>query len=88
MEYKYGTNEPIYETETESQTWRAYLWLPRWTGGGGGMDRELGVSRCKLLYIGWITNKDLLYNTENYIQYPGINHNGKEYRKECIYVYN
>ena len=24
----------------------------------------------------------------NYIQYSGINHNGKEYAKECIYVYN
>ena len=23
----------------------------------------------------------------NYIQYPVINHNGKEYEKECIYVY-
>ena len=24
---------------------------------------------------------------ENYIQYPVINHNGKEYEKECIYIY-
>ena len=23
-----------------------------------------------------------------YIQYPGINHKVKEYKKECIYVYN
>ena len=28
-------------------------------GGEGGMDWEFGVSRCKLLYIGWI-NKVLL----------------------------
>ena len=27
-------------------------------------------------------NKVLLYNTGNYIQYPVINHNGKEYEKE------
>ena len=26
---------------------------------GGGKDWEFGVSRCKLVYIGWI-NKDLL----------------------------
>ena len=54
--------------------------------GWGGKDWEFGISRCRLLYIGWITNKDLLYNTENYIQYPVINHNGKEYEKEYIYI--
>ena len=27
-------------------------------------------------------------DTGSYIQYPGINHNGKEYEKECVYVYN
>ena len=46
--------------------------------GGGGMDWEFGISRCKLLHIEWINNKFLLYNTGNYIQYPVINHNGKE----------
>ena len=48
---------------------------------GGGMDWEFGVSRCKLLHIEWIENKVLLYNTGNYIQYPVIKHNGKEYEK-------
>ena len=59
-------------------------------GGGGwrGMDWEFGVSRCKLLYTEWINNQVLLYSTGNYIQYPVINHHGKEYEKECIYVYN
>ena len=42
---------------------------------GGGKDREFGISRYKLLYIGWINNN----STGNYIQYPVINHNGKEY---------
>ena len=27
-----------------------------------------------------------MYSTENYIQYPVINHNGKEYEKECIHI--
>ena len=53
-------------------------------GGGGGIDWEFGVSRCKLLYIGWINNKVLLYSTGNYIQYPVINHNGKDHEKEYI----
>lgn len=30
---------------------------------------EVGISRCKLVYIGWINNKVLLYSTGNYIQY-------------------
>ena len=47
-------------------------------GAGRGMEWEVGISRCKLLYIEWINNKVLLY-TGNYIQYPMINHNGKEY---------
>ena len=25
--------------------------------GGGGMDWELGISRCKLLYTGWINTR-------------------------------
>ena len=47
-------------------------------GEGVGMDWKFEVSRCKLLYIGWINNKVLLYSTGNYIQYPVINHSGKE----------
>ena len=48
-------------------------------GGGRGTEWEFGVSRCKLLHLEWINNKVLLYSTGNYIQSPGINHNGKEY---------
>ena len=54
--------------------------------GGGGMDWEFEISRCKLLYVEWVNNKVLLYSTGNYIQYPVINHNGKEYEKEYIYI--
>ena len=50
------------------------------------MDWEFGISRCKLLHREWIDNKVLLYSTENYSQYPVLNHNGKEYEKEYIYV--
>ena len=56
--------------------------LPRW----GGNDWEFGICRCKLVYIGWINNKVLLYSTGNYIQSPVINHNGKKYEKDYIYV--
>ena len=46
--------------------------------GGGGKDWEFGISRCKLLHLEWINKKVLMYSTGNYIQYPVINHNGKE----------
>ena len=51
------------------------------------MNWEFGISRYKLLYREQINNKVLLYSTGNYIQYPVINYNGKEYEKECIYIY-
>ena len=53
----------------------------------GGTDRESGISKCKLFHVGWINNKVLLQSTGNYIQYPVINHDGKEYEKERIYVF-
>ena len=55
--------------------------------GGGKVEWEFGVNRSKLLYIEWINNKVLVYSTENYIQYPMINHNGKEHIKRmCVCV--
>ena len=84
---KGGTNELIYKTETDPQTKRTDLQLPRERVVGEEWDWEFGISRCKLLYRGWINNKVLVYSTGNYIQHPVINHNGKEYEKEYIYIY-
>ena len=47
-------------------------------GRGGGMDWEFGLSRCNLLCVEWINNKVPLDSTGTCIQYPVINHNGKE----------
>ena len=55
--------------------------------GSGGKDWEFGIRRCKLLYIEWINNKVLLYSAWNYVQYPVINQNGKEYEKEHMYTH-
>ena len=51
------------------------------------LDWELGVSRCKLLHLGWIIYEVLLYSTGNYIQSPGIDCDGRKYTKENVYVY-
>ena len=36
---------------------------------GEGILRELGIDMYTLLYLKWITNKDLLYSTRNSTQY-------------------
>ena len=41
---KYDTNELIYETETDSQTQRTDLWLPRGRGVGEGCTGRLGLA--------------------------------------------
>ena len=56
------------------------LWLPE-LRAWRGKDWKFGINKCKLLYIGRINNKVLLYSTDNYIQYPVINYKGKEYEK-------
>ena len=50
------------------------------TGSWNGTHLYVGA----LLYMEWISSKVLLYGTENYVQYPMINHNGKEYFLKCI----
>ena len=84
---KYDKNELIYETETDIEN---RLVVAKGKGGGRRMDWEFGISRCKLLLnIYRMDNQQgPPYSTGNYIQYPVINHNGKEYEKECIYMYN
>ena len=37
-------------------------------GWGGGIVREFGTGMYTLLYLKWITNKDLLYSTGNSAQ--------------------
>ena len=47
---------------------------------------ESGINRYTLLYVKQITNKDLLYSTGNYIQYPIVTYNGKSSKKEYICI--
>ena len=55
-------------------------------GERGGRDK-LGIWDYQMhTTINKINNKDLLYSTGNYIQYLVINYNGKESKKEYIYI--
>ena len=55
--------------------------------GKGGINWETEVDKYTLLYIKQITNKDLLYSTENTSQYSLMAYMGKESKKDWIYVY-
>ena len=75
------------EMETKSETEKTLVATKEEKGGRGKM-WEVAICRCKLVYIGWISNKVLLYSQGNYNQYLVINHNEKVYEEECIYMYN
>ena len=79
---KYDTNEPIWKRNRVIDIDNRFV-----VSKGKAID-GVGLEGCKLLYIEWINNEVLLYSTGNYIQYPEINHKGKEYinLKKCIYV--
>ena len=74
---KYDTNELIYKTDSDIE----HRLVAAKRGSGGRDKLGAGIRRCKLLYVKQINNKVLLYSTGNYIQYPVIIHNGKEYEK-------
>ena len=50
---KDDTHEPMYQTETDSQTQRTHLWLPIWSGAGRGIDWEFGIYRYTLSHLEW-----------------------------------
>ena len=49
--------------------------LKNMQGGGSGMDGELGVNRCRLLPLEWISNEILLCSTGNYVWSLMTEHN-------------
>ena len=53
---------------------------------GRGINWEIGIDVYTLLYIKYITNKDLLCSTGNSTQYSVMTYMGKESKKEWIYV--
>ena len=52
-------------------------------------ERKLGVGRCKLLHLEWVSNEVLLYLTGNCVQSLGLEHNGRQYerkKKKNVYL--
>ena len=49
---------------------------------GDGMFREFGINKYSLLYLKWITNKNLLYSTGNSAQCYVVAWMGGEFGEE------
>ena len=75
-----GTDDPIYKKEKAGGHGRFVV--ARRSGGGSGMDVELGVGRCKLSHLEWIGNGTLLYNTGNCV-FLGKYAAWQKLRKDC-----
>jgi len=59
----------------------------QWGGWGERMVREFGMDMYTLLYLKWITNKDVLYSTRNSAQRYVVAWLGREFGEEWIHVY-
>ena len=55
--------------------------------GGRVVGREIGTDMYTLLYLKWITSKDLLYSTGNSTQCNAAGWMGGEFGGEWIHVY-
>ena len=62
------------------------LWLPRGKLGEG-IGKEFGIDMYTLLYLKWITNKDLLYSTGNAALCYAAAWKGGDFGAEWIHVY-
>ena len=80
---KYDINEPIYKTETDSQTQRTDLWLPRGRDGLGVWSQQMQTITYRMdKQQGPTVQHRELYSISS------DKHNGKEHKKECIRMYN
>ena len=64
---KYGRDEHIYRTETDSDM-DSRLVVVKGGGEREAVDWEFEINLCKLLYLKWISNEVRLYSRGNYIQ--------------------
>ena len=81
-----------YPTGTERQTAISILFLALMTNTSParnmeGIVREFGVNMYTLLYLKWITNKDLLYSTGNSAQCYVAVWMGEDFGGEWIHVH-
>ena len=86
--YIHDSNELTKQKETHRLRDGTCGCWERWgRGWGEGTVRELETDVYKLLYLKWITKKDLLYSTENAAQCYVAAWMGGEFGGEWLHVY-
>ena len=75
----------LFTKQKQTNRQKTNLWLPKGKVGRG-INQEYWIKRYTLPYIKYMNSKDLLYSTGNYIKYLIIPYNGKESKKEYIYI--
>ena len=76
---KYGANEPVYRTETDSHI-ENRLAVAQGGEQGTGRDWEFGVSRCRLFLLEWTSSEVLPCSAGNCIQPRGRDRDGHNVR--------
>ena len=77
--FSHSVGHFICKTETDSRDLENELLDTRGFGGGGGVVREFETHIYILLYLKWITSKDLLHSTGNSAQFYAKTKIGKEF---------
>ena len=70
----------------ETSLWNE-LMVPREEGYREGIVREFGMNMYMLLYLRWLTNKDLLYSGRASARYYMAAWMGGEFGREWIHVH-
>ena len=78
MESKTNTKENLFTKQNQRNQNQTYGYQRR---KGGWVNQEFGINIYTLINIKQITNKDLLYIMENYIQYFVITYKEKQSEK-------
>ena len=81
---KNDTDELTFKTETDSQSSKTSLGLPK--GKRGRDESGVGIDIYTVLYIKEIINKVVPYSTGKSTKNSLITYRGKESEKEWIYV--
>ena len=84
---KNDANEFIYKNRNRLTGLENELMITKGEECGGDMVKEFGIDMYILLYLKWITKRDLLHSTGNSTQYSITTLLGKEFLKEEIHVY-
>ena len=80
------TQMNLFMKRKQTHRHRTDLWVPRGKGPGEGWSGKLRSAEASFYIYETKTARSLSYSAGNYIQYPGMTHNAKAYKKDCMCV--